>query len=55
MGCFMELSEGGRSPIELSNGEKRDWIHSGDTMKLVASASNGSVTIGFGECENLIK
>lgn len=50
-GSLMELSEGGKQPIALPNGETRTFLEDGDEITLKASASApGRVTIGFGEC-----
>lgn len=50
-GSLMELSEGGKEPIPLGNGEKRTFLEDGDEIILTAFAeAPGCVRIGFGEC-----
>jgi fumarylacetoacetase len=47
----MELSDGGRTLIELPTGETRSFLEDGDEVILKATASApGYVAIGFGEC-----
>ncbi|MCG2842070.1 fumarylacetoacetase [Sandaracinobacter sp. RS1-74] len=50
-GSLMELTVGGKEPLELGNGETRGFLEDGDTIILRATASApGRVSIGFGEC-----
>jgi fumarylacetoacetase len=54
-GSLLELSQGGKKPIELSHGEKRTFLEDGDTIILKAYCQTQSeVRIGFGECRNTI-
>jgi fumarylacetoacetase len=54
-GSLLELSRGGKEPIELSNGEKRSFLEDGDTVIFKAYCeTEGQVRIGFGECQTLI-
>jgi fumarylacetoacetase len=49
-GSLLELSKGGKSPIDLPNGEKRTFLEDGDSIIMRASCSKkGAVRIGFGE------
>jgi fumarylacetoacetase len=49
-GSLLELSKGGKTPIELPNGEKRTFLEDGDSIIMRASCSKkGAVRIGFGE------
>ncbi|AGH44284.1 fumarylacetoacetase [Paraglaciecola psychrophila] len=49
-GSLLELSKGGKIPIDLPNGEKRTFLEDGDTIIMRASCSKeGAVRIGFGE------
>ncbi|MET0135064.1 MAG: fumarylacetoacetate hydrolase family protein [Kibdelosporangium sp.] len=45
LGCFLELSWGGRDKISLGNGEHRTFLEDGDTVRLTATAPgpDGSV------------
>lgn len=50
-GSLLELSEGGKKPITLANGEQRIFLQDGDTIALKAWCEKpGFVRIGFGEC-----
>ncbi|MBO9580110.1 MAG: fumarylacetoacetase [Sphingobium sp.] len=50
-GSLAELTEGGKMPIQLSNGEKRTFLEDGDEIVMTAHAEqDGCVPIGFGEC-----
>ncbi len=54
-GSLMELSGGGRDPIDLPTGETRTFLEDGDEIALTARASaDGFVSIGFGECRAAI-
>ena len=55
-GSLLELSNGGKNPITLPNGEIRSFVEDGDqiTMKAYCQMPN-AVRIGFGECSNRIK
>jgi fumarylacetoacetase len=49
-GSLLELSKGGKSAIDLSNGEKRTFLEDGDSIIMRASCSkDGAARIGFGE------
>jgi fumarylacetoacetase len=49
-GSLLELSKGGKSPIDLPNGEKRTFLEDGDSIIMRASCSkDGAARIGFGE------
>ena len=54
-GSLLELSEGGKAPIQLPGGEVRSFLEDGDELALSAVASaQGFVSIGFGECRSVI-
>ncbi|MGS2720022.1 fumarylacetoacetase [Paraglaciecola aestuariivivens] len=49
-GSLLELSNGGKRPISLPNGEQRTFLEDGDTIIMRASCSKaGAAKIGFGE------
>jgi fumarylacetoacetase len=49
-GSLLELSQGGKVPITLPNGEQRTFLNDGDSIVMRASCSKkGAVRIGFGE------
>lgn len=48
---WLELSQGGKKPIRLSNGESRTCLEDGDTVVLCGCCQRfGFRRIGFGEC-----
>ena len=54
-GCLMELSQGGREPLRLQNGETRVALEDGDTIILRAWAEReGFRSIGLGECRGTV-
>ena len=51
LGSLLEITEGGRKPITLPNGETRRFLEDGDEIFLSARAEKpGVATIGFGAC-----
>jgi fumarylacetoacetase len=51
LGSLIEISQGGKQPIELTNGETRTFLEDGDEVTLKAwCEGEGAVRIGFGEC-----
>jgi fumarylacetoacetase len=49
-GSLLELSQGGKVPITLPNGEQRTFLDDGDCIVMRASCSReGTARIGFGE------
>ena len=51
LGSLLEISRGGKEPLELPNGESRSFLEDGDELTLSARCSaEGSVPIGFGSC-----
>jgi fumarylacetoacetase len=51
-GSLLELTEGGKKPIVLSNGEQRIFIEDGDSIIMRGWAhKDGAPRIGFGEVE----
>ncbi|HEX7932284.1 MAG TPA: fumarylacetoacetase [Paraburkholderia sp.] len=49
--CITELTNAGRDPLRLPNGETRTALEDGDEISLSARATKaGAVSIGFGEC-----
>jgi fumarylacetoacetase len=50
-GSLLELSEGGKKPISLSNGEQRAFLLDGDAITLRGHCTReGFRRIGFGDC-----
>jgi fumarylacetoacetase len=51
LGSLLEISRGGKQPIELAGGEKRSFLEDGDEVTLRAWCErDGAVRIGLGEC-----
>jgi len=54
-GSLLELSQGGKRAIPLSNGEARTFLEDGDTVILRAHCQReGFRPIGFGECRGTV-
>lgn len=54
-GSLLELSEGGKKSIALSNGEERTFIEDGDTVVLRGKCTRpGFAPIGFGEVSSTV-
>jgi fumarylacetoacetase len=51
LGSLLEISVGGKNPVELATGEKRSFLEDGDELTLSARCeAEGAVSIGFGSC-----
>ena len=51
LGSLLEISQGGKQPVELPTGETRSFLDDGDEITLSAwCEAEGAVRIGFGEC-----
>jgi fumarylacetoacetase len=51
LGSLLEISQGGKAPIQLPSGESRSFLEDGDEVTLKAwCEAEGAVRIGFGEC-----
>ena len=51
LGSLLEISQGGKRPIELPGGETRSFLEDGDDLTLLARCNaDGAVGIGFGSC-----
>jgi fumarylacetoacetase len=51
LGSLLEISQGGKRPIELPTGETRSFLEDGDEITLRAwCEAEGAARIGFGEC-----
>jgi fumarylacetoacetase len=54
-GSLLELSNGGKQPVTLSNGETRTWLEDGDTVILRGHCRrDGARRIGLGECRGTV-
>jgi fumarylacetoacetase len=53
--CLLEMTQGGKSPITLPNGEQRSFLADGDTVVMRGYCQKeGGVRIGFGECRTTV-
>jgi fumarylacetoacetase len=51
LGSLLEISRGGKQPLELPGGETRSFLDDGDEVTLKAwCEGEGTPRIGFGEC-----
>ncbi len=51
LGSLLEISQGGKRPVELSTGETRSFLEDGDEVTMRAwCEADGLVGIGLGEC-----
>ena len=48
-GSMLELSWGGKNPIQLQGSETRTFLEDGDIIRMSGAADGGSYKIGFGE------
>jgi fumarylacetoacetase len=54
-GSLLELSQGGKVPLKLANGETRAFLEDGDTVILRGHCERaGARRIGFGECRGTV-
>ena len=54
-GSLIELTQGGKQPIELPNGEKHTFLEDGDTLILRGWCErDGAVRIGMGEARGTV-
>ena len=55
LGSLLEISRGGKQPIELPGSETRSFLEDGDELALSARCeAEGAVSIGFGNCTGRI-
>ncbi len=54
-GSLLELTWGGKEPLEMVDGEERRFIEDGDTLTLHGHAQGDGYRIGFGECAGMIR
>ncbi len=54
-GSLLELSSGGKAPLQLASGEKRSFLEDGDTVILRGHCARpGFRRIGFGDCAGTV-
>jgi fumarylacetoacetase len=55
-GCLLEMTWGGKEPLQLPNSEKRAFLEDGDEVILRGYCEKpGATRIGFGECRGVIQ
>ena len=55
LGSLLEISQGGKRPVELASGETRSFLEDGDEVVMKAwCEADGAVRIGFGECRGRV-
>jgi fumarylacetoacetase len=55
-GCFLELSWGGKEPIELADGSTRTFLEDGDTVVITATAPGEDGTVvGLSEVAGTVR
>jgi len=54
LGCLLELTSGGRKPLQLPDGEKRAFLMDGDTLTLTGWCQGKGYRVGFGEATGVI-
>lgn len=53
-GSMLELSWGGKEPLQLPNGETRTFLNDGDVLTLRGVCKGNGYSIGFGDCSGKI-
>lgn len=53
-GSLLELTEGGKNPITLSNGEQRTFVEDGDRIILKGYCGDDQLRIGLGQVDNIV-
>jgi fumarylacetoacetase len=53
-GSLLELSWGGKEPMELAEGQSRSFLQDGDKLTLSGHAQGEGYLIGFGECSGVV-
>ena len=51
-GSMLELTWGGKNPIQMKDGSERKFINDNDTVIIRGYCKNNDVRIGFGECSS---
>ena len=55
LGSLLEISRGGKEPVELASGERRSFLENGDEIVMRAWCERpGAARIGFGECRGTV-
>lgn len=54
-GSLLELSWGGKEPVDIGGGQTRSFVEDGDTLTLHGAARGDGYLIGFGTCTGTVK
>lgn len=54
LGSLLEITLGGKEPVQLSNGGTRSFVEDSDTIILTGWGGDGDQRVGFGEVKNRI-
>lgn len=55
-GCLLEMTHGGKKPVQLSTGEERAFLQDGDEVMMRGYCRReGFASIGFGECRGMVQ
>ncbi|HZF76438.1 MAG TPA: fumarylacetoacetase, partial [Acetobacteraceae bacterium] len=56
LGSLLEITRGGRQPVQLASGEARRFLEDGDEVVLTARARReGFAQLGFGICAGVVR
>jgi fumarylacetoacetase len=53
-GSMIEISQGGKQPMEIKNGKTRTFLEDGDTITIRAFCEKDGKRVGFGQCSGKI-
>ena len=54
-GSLMELTQGGKAPLRLPNGESRGFLEDGDEVTMRGRCERqGAISLGFGQCTGVV-
>jgi fumarylacetoacetase len=54
-GSLLELSWGGKEPLDIGNGATRSFLHDNDRLTLRGQARGDGYTVGFGDCSGTLR
>jgi fumarylacetoacetase len=53
-GSMLEITWGGKNPVQMPDGTERKFIQNGDTVVMKGYAQKDGIRVGFGECSGMI-
>jgi fumarylacetoacetase len=54
LGSLLEMTGGGKNPVDIGNGEERKFLEDGDELVLRGWAGPEGARVGFGECRGTV-